>query len=306
MIRDATGINEAMDGTTPKGEQLVGVRQQAIAAGNNAIYDITNSSMVLFKKVCADVVKCLQVIPRESVLYKAYENAIGKENIGILNTFNNLPMYNFGVQVVKEMEDIEKQYLEQNIQVSLAQKELDIEDAIAIRQLKDINQAERLLVVRRKKRMAANQQLAQQNSQMQAQVQVQSAQAASQAKMQEMQAKAQIDAQMEQMKAQLEAQMEVLKHEHRKEIEMIKAQATLGFRTEEQEFREKLEVLKEDRKDTRVKKQASEQSKLISQRQGQRGEIPEPVGEEQTENPQDIINSIIDSASQATPPPLTQ
>ena len=306
MIRDATGINEAMDGTTPKGEQLVGVRQQAIAAGNNAIYDITNSSMVLFKKVCADVVKCLQVIPRESVLYKAYENAIGKENIGILNTFNNLPMYNFGVQVVKEMEDIEKQYLEQNIQVSLAQKELDIEDAIAIRQLKDINQAERLLVVRRKKRMAANQQLAQQNSQMQAQVQVQSAQAASQAKMQEMQAKAQIDAQMEQMKAQLEAQMEVLKHEHRKEIEMIKAQATLGFRTEEQEFREKLEVLKEDRKDTRVKKQASEQSKLISQRQGQRGEIPEPIGEEQTENTQDIINSIIDSASQATPPPLTQ
>ena len=50
MIRDATGINEAMDGTTPKGEQLVGVRQQAIAAGNNAIYDITNSSMLLFKK----------------------------------------------------------------------------------------------------------------------------------------------------------------------------------------------------------------------------------------------------------------
>ena len=31
---------------------LFGVRQQAIAAGNNAIYDITNASMLLFKKVC--------------------------------------------------------------------------------------------------------------------------------------------------------------------------------------------------------------------------------------------------------------
>lgn len=302
MIRDATGINEAMDGTTPKGDALVGVRQQAIAAGNNAIYDITNSSMVLFKKVCSDIVKCLQVIPRDSILYRAYENAIGKENIGVLNTFNNLPMYNFGVQVVKEMEDVEKQYLEQNIQVSLAQKELDIEDAIAIRQLKDVNQAERLLVVRRKKRMAANQQMAQQNSQMQAQAQAQASQAASQAKMQEMQAKAQIDAQMEQMKAQLEAQMESLKHEHRKEIEMIKAQATLGFRTEEQEFREKLEVLKEDRKDTRVKKQATEQSKLISQRQGERGELPETSEESEGGDAQDIINSIIDSASQPAPP----
>lgn len=296
MIRDATGINEAMDGTTPKGDALVGVRQQAIAAGNNAIYDITNSSMVLFKKVCSDIVKCLQVIPRESILYKAYENAIGSENIGILSTFNRLSMYNFGVQVVKEMEDIEKQYLEQNIQVSLSQKELDIEDAIAIRQLKDINQAERLLVIRRKKRMAANQQIAQQNVQMQSQAQVQSAQAASQAKLQEMQAKAQIDAQMQQMKSQIEAQMEVLKHEHRKEIEMIKAQATLGFRTEEQEFREKLEVLKEDRKDTRVKKQAVEQSKLVSQRQGERGELPEALNESKDDSPEDIINQIIKNA----------
>ena len=61
----------------------------------------------------------------------------------------------------------------------------------------------------------------------------------------------------------------------RKEIEMIRAQATLGFRTEEQEFKEKLEVLKEDRKDERVDKQASKQSKLISQRKGERGELEE-------------------------------
>lgn len=277
LIRDATGINEAMDASTPKGDQLVGVRQQAIAAGNNAIYDITNSSMVLFKKVCSDIVKCLQVIPRESILYRAYTNAIGKENASILNTFANLPMYNFGVTVVKEMEEVEKQYLEQNIQASIAQKELDIEDAIAIRQLKDVNQAERLLIVRRKKRMARNQQMAQENAQSQAQAQIQSAQAASQAKQQEMQMQAQIDAQTMQLKAQLEMQLETLRHEHKKEIETMKAEATLGFKTDDQEFRQKLEVFKEDRKDDRVKKQTADQSKLISQRQGQRGEVQEPL-----------------------------
>jgi hypothetical protein len=288
MIRDTTGINEAMDGTTPKGEQLVGVRQQAIAAGNNAIYDITNSSMVLFKKVCHDIVKCLQILPKESVIYKAYTNAIGNENMKVLNAFSDLSMYNFGVHVVKEMEDVEKQYLEQNIQVSLAQKELDIEDAIAIRQLKDINQAERLLVVRRKKRIARNQEMAQQNSQMQAQIQQQSAQAASQAKQQEVQMEAQIESQMAQMKHQMEIQKLQIEHEMRKEIEMIRAQATLGFRTEEQEFKEKLEVLKEDRKDDRVEKQAVEQSKLIAQR---KGEGPALDGEDQ--EVQDIVNNII-------------
>ena len=281
MIRDATGINEVMDASSPKGDALVGVRQQALAAGNNAIYDITNSSMVLYKKVCQDVVKCLQVIHPESILYRVYENAIGKENMRVLSSFRNLSMYNFGVNVVKEMEETEKQYLEQNIQISLSQKELDLEDAMAVRQLKDVNQAERLLVVRRKKRIAMNQQIAMQNSQQQAQIQQASAQAASQGKMQEMQMEAQIATQEMQLKAQLEAQLESVKHEFRKEIEMIKAQATLGFKEDDENFKQKLEVLKEDRKDDRVKKQAVEQSKLLSQRQEKRGELPddsEPTG----------------------------
>tara|TARA_R100001129_G_scaffold124723_1_gene87154 strand:- start:934 stop:3354 length:2421 start_codon:yes stop_codon:yes gene_type:complete len=275
LIRDTTGINEAMDASSPKGDALVGVRQQAISAGNNAIYDITNSAMVLFKKVCEDIVKCIQIIPEDSVLMKVYQNAIGETNMKVLSSFSDLPMYNFGVQVHKEMEDEEKQYLEQNIQVALAQKEIDLEDAISIRDLKDINQAERLLIVRRKKRMKQQQEIAMQNSQMQSQQAQQAAMSASQARQQEMQMESQLKAQEMQMKNQLEAQLEGVKHEFRKEIEIIRAQATLGFKTDDQEFKEKIEILKEDRKDDRVDKQASKQSKLISQRKGNRGELEE-------------------------------
>jgi hypothetical protein len=244
--------------------------------------------MILFKKVCEDIVKCLQILPPESVIFKVYENAVGKENMSVLSSFNDLPMYNFGVQVVKEMEDQDRAYLEQNIQMSLQQKELDIEDAIAIRNMKDVNQAERLLVVRRKKRIAQQQQMAMQNSQQQAEIQQASAQATSQAKMQELQMEAQLDSQKMQLQSQLEAQLEQVKHQFRKEIEIIKAQATLGFKEDDKNFKEKLEVLKEDRKDERVKKQSSEQSKLLSQRQGKRGELPEA-----SENVDDIVNSLL-------------
>jgi hypothetical protein len=294
LIRDATGINEVMDGSSPKGDQLVGVRQQAIAAGNNAIYDITNSSMMLFKAVVSDIVKCLQILPRESIVYKMYENAIGKENMDLLNSFSNLYMYNFGVTVSKEMEEVEKQYLEQNIQVALSQKELDIEDAIAIRQLKDINQAERLLIVRRKKRIAMNQQIAQQNSQMQAQVQQQSAMATSQAKQQEMQLQASIAMQQKQLEHQMDLERMQIEYALKKEIEMIKAQALLGMKSSEEEFKEKIEVLKEDRKDERVKKQAVEQSKLISQRDGKRGELKGAQNEvSQEQDKTGIINQVL-------------
>lgn len=273
LIRDTTGINEVMDGTSPKGEQLVGVRQQAIAAGNNAIYDITNAAIYLYSRICEDIVKCLQILPKGSVLFKAYERAIGKSNMEVLSSFGDLPMYNFGVKVQTEMDETEKAYLEQNIQVALAQKELDLEDAIAIRQLKDVDQAERLLIIRRKKRIRLQQQIAQQNSQMQAQMNQATAQASSQGKMAEIQAQAQAKIAEIQAKAQADATLLQLEYQLKGQLEGVKSQAGQQSKIQDMAFRKNLEDMKEDRKDERVKKQAVEQSKMISQRKGERGEL---------------------------------
>lgn len=288
MIRDATGINEVMDASTPKGDALVGVRQQALAAGNNALYDITNAGMVLYRRVCEDIVKCLQVIPPDSVLYRVYEKAVGEKSMGVLQSFENLPMYNFGVMVVQEMSDDDRIFLEQNVQATLAQKEIDLEDAMAIRQVKDIDQAQRLLAVKRKKRMQMLQRQQQQNMQAQAQANAQASQVATQSEMQKMQVEAQVEVQKIQLKGQVEVQVAAALHQMRKELEMIRAQASLGFKADDKEFREKIETLKEDRKDKRVEKQAVEQSKLISQRQGNRGELE---GKQDGMN-QEVINEI--------------
>jgi len=288
MIRDATGVNEVMDASTPKGDALVGVRQQAISAGNNALYDITNASIVLYKRVCEDVVKCLQVIPKESILFRVYSKAVGEHSMELLSSFEELPMYNFGIRVVRDMSDEDRIFLEQNLQASLAQKEIDLEDAMAVRQVKDIDQAQRLLVVRRSKRLAKLQQQQQQNIQAQAQANAQAAQQSAQMEMQKMQAEAQIEAQKIQVKGQVDVQVAAALHEMRKEIEMIRAQAALGAKSEDKDFRQKLETLKEDRKDGRVEKQAVEQSKLIAQRQ-RKG----PPMEEELDPNDQIINQIL-------------
>ena len=278
MIRDTTGINEAVDASTPKSDALVGVREQAIAASNNATYDVTNAAMVLYKKVCQDVVKCLQILPPESVIFKAYENAIGETNMGVLSSFSELPMYNFGVQVQREMEDKDRVYLEQNIQIALSQKELDLEDAMAVRAMKDVNQAEQLLMVRRKKRMKKQQEIAMQNSQMQSQQAQQAALVASQAKQQEMQMTAQLDAQKIQLETEAEIAIAKVKHEMQKEIEQLRIMNRSAEKGADQMARSQIEKQKDDRKDERVKKQAIEQSKLIAQRKGERGTLEEQVG----------------------------
>ena len=206
-------------------------------------------------------------------MYQAYEKAIGKENMSVLSSFSKLPMYNFGVRVVSDMNDVDKAYLEQNIQVALAQKEIDLEDAIAIRQLRDIDQAERLLVVRRKKRIKQQQETAAMNSQMQAQMNQQTAMASSQGKMQEEQMKAQIDAQRIQIETQAKAQLMQLEYELKMQLENLKGNFGIAEQRIESGVKQNLENEKEDRKDERVKKQAVQQSKLISQRKGERPEL---------------------------------
>jgi hypothetical protein len=291
MIRDATGINEAMDGSTPKGDALVGVREQQMAAANNAIYDITHSSLVLYKKVCEDVIKSLQILPKDSVLFKTYEKAIGKDSMKIIKEFEKLPMYNFGVGVTTEMNDKDRVYLEQNIAQAIAQKELDLEDAIAIRRLKDVDQAERLLVVRRQKRIKRLQQMAQQNSQAQAQANMQATQAKAQSDAQLEQLKAQIRMQEEQMRGNLKMQEMELKYKFEMELEKLKGANSKQVAEAQGNVKSEVQKVMEDRKDERVKKQAVEQSKLISQRKGDRGELEDNSVEEEDDFLQQFINN---------------
>jgi hypothetical protein len=275
MIRDVTGVNEAMDASTPKGDALVGVQQIAIQSGNNAIYDITNAAAILYKKVCQDIVKCLQIVHPESILFSIYERALGKNNMDTISEFRDLPMYNFGVVVEKDMEEKDRQFLEQNIQVALGQKEIDLEDAVAIRQLKDVGQAEKVLMVRRKKRREAAQKAAQQQQQAQAQAKMQEMQAQMQAKQQEMQMVIQAEVSKIGTKMKAEMQLEQMKQEHEMKIMEMKLRIAEATRQDDVQSRKEVERMKDDRKDERVKKQAVEQSKLISQRQGQRGELKE-------------------------------
>jgi hypothetical protein len=197
------------------------------------------------------------------------------ENMKVLSSFKDLPMYNFGVRVVTEMNDRDRAYLEANIQAALSIGEINLEDAIAIRQLRDVDQAERLLVVRRKKRIREKQEQSSQNSQMQAQMNIQTAQASSQGKMQELNIGSQVE--LVKIQADKNAKLELLDREYALKMELERLKLGVGSMQQQSATAQKaeLETEKEDRKDERVKKQAIEQSKLISQRKGERPELTE-------------------------------
>ena len=270
MIRDVTGLNEARDGSMPDDRALVGIQKIAAANSNTATRHILNSGLYL----TSSVAECLSLRISDIIEYsptkEAFIQSIGVHNVATLEEMSDLHLYDFGIFIELMPDEEEKAILENNIQQALSQNSIDLEDAIDLRDIKNIKLANQLLKIRRKKKGQRDQQVQQQNIQAQSQANVQQQQASAQLEIQKQQALKQAEAQLAQMQAQLDAQK-------------MQADAALKAQLMEQEFQYNMKLRsidadnlksrennKEDRKDKRTKIQASQQSELIDQRKSGR------------------------------------
>ncbi len=137
---------------------------------------------------------------------EAFIQKIGGFNVGILEELNDLHLHDFGISIKLTPDEEEKAILENNIQMALQQKSIELEDAIDLRDIRNVKLANQVLKIRRKKRQENDQQVQQQNMQMQSQMNQQAAQAAMQAEVQKNKAMSESTAGLEQIKAQLESQ----------------------------------------------------------------------------------------------------
>ena len=268
MIRDVTGLNEARDGSMPDANALVGVQKLAAANSNTATRHILQSSLYLTVKTAEAISLRISDILEFSPTRDAFISSIGRFNVGTLDDIANMHLHDFGIFIELAPDEEEKQLLENNIQQALAKDQIYLEDAIDIREVKNLKLANQLLKVRRRKKQEKDQQMQQQNIQAQAQANAQAQQVASQAEIQKQQAITQQNTQLEQMKADLELRRLQAEKELKKELMQFEFNLNMQMKSKDQSLIDAKEKYKEDRKDERTKIQASQQSQLIDQRQG--------------------------------------
>ena len=269
MIRDVTGVNEARDASTPDKESLVGVQKMALLASNNATRNINSGFLNITKRVSEDIVLKLQDFFKYSNNKSVYHFALGDDMQANIEMMEDIPARNFGIFVDIAPDEEQRMLLEQNIQVSLAQQQLRIEDVISVRRIKNVKLANQMLVFKRKKMQEEQQKIAQQQSQMNAQVQQQSAQATSQMKQQELQMEAQIDQAKMKFKADVDSQKVQMEYslkekfeinQHKRRLKEIELGLTIKNETEIQ--KEGMKSERENKKDMNrmaiEKKQKSE------------------------------------------------
>ncbi len=266
MIRDVTGLNEARDASVPDKNALVGVQKLAAANSNTATRHILQSGLFL----TTETAECLSLRISDVLEYSdtkdAFIQRIGAHNVGTIEEMKNLHLYDFGIFIELQPDEEEKAMLENNIQQALAKNSIELEDAIDVRDIKNIKLANQLLKIRRQKKIARDQQLAERNIQAQAQANAQSQQVAAQAEVQKQQAITQSKAELEKVESQLELQKLQAEAQLKKDLMNHEFQLNMQLKQMEVDAMKNKETMKEDRKDERTRIQASQQSELIEQR----------------------------------------
>ena len=266
MIRDVTGLNEARDGSNPDKDSLLGLQKMAANASNVATRHINQASDYLTLRTCENISLKINDVLDFPLTRNSLMESISSFNVHVLKEIESLNLHDFGIYLELEPDDEQKGQLEQNIQVALQTGGIDLDDAIDIRQIKNLKLANELLKLRKKKKQEAAQQAQMANIQAQAQAnaeasersamaEVQKQQALTQEKVSIEQAKSQFEIQRMQTEAQIKKQLMAEEFNYQMQLAQIRANVE---KTKEQDI--------EDRKDKRVKIQGTQQSELIDQR----------------------------------------
>ena len=266
MIRAVTGLNEARDGTIANSDALVGVQKLAALSSNTATRHILDGSLYIYRTLAEALTYRVADILEYADFKDDFINKIGKYNVSILGDISDLYIYDFGIFIELSPDEEQKAMLEQNIQMALSKGDINLEDAIDIREIKNLKLANQLLKVKRKAKQEQDQQMEMQKQAMITQQQLKSQELAAQVAMQKIQAETQ-------------AKMQYRQADVAFEIEKQKAEAQLKAQLMEQEFQYNLQLQgmtqaqlsqreseKEKAKSERISQQNTEQSKLITQR----------------------------------------
>ena len=178
-IRDEVGINEYREGSSVNPKMGLGVLQSQIRESNNAtdfIYDA-------YLDITEQTIGKIGILLHDSVVFggNAYRSLF--EEVDVSKMY-----FDFKMEMLPD--DAEKAYVDSLINTALSNNLIDFDDAFKIRRIDNVKLQELFLSRAKKKRVEAEMQKAQQNSEMNAQIQERSAQAKMQSDMAMEEAKA--------------------------------------------------------------------------------------------------------------------
>ena len=266
MIRSVTGLNEARDGSTPNPDALVGVQKLAALSSNTATRHILDGSLYIYRTLAEALTYRVADILEYAEFKEDFINKIGKYNVSILGEISELYIYDFGVFIELSPDEEQKAMLEQNIQMALSKSSINLEDAIDIREIKNLKLANQLLKVKRKAKQEQEEKMQMQQQAMTAQQQLKSQEMAAQVAIQ----KINLEAQAQMKIKQAEIAFEIEKQNNEANLKAMLMKQEFAYNQQLRGISENALAFREGERETakkdRISQQNTEQSQLINQR----------------------------------------
>lgn len=266
MIRSVTGLNEARDGSNPDPNSLVGLQKLAALNSNTATRHILEAGLYIYRSLAEALTYRVADILEYSDFKDEFANQIGKYNVSILNEIKDLYIYDFGIFVEISPDEEQKAQLEANVQMALSKGDINLEDAIDIREIKNIKLANQLLKMKRVKKQEREERMAMQQQAITAQQQIKSQELAGQVAMQKIQAETQAKMQLKQAEVAFDIQKMNEEAKMKSQLMAEEFQYSMQLHGMEVGTLDKRDQMKEEAKAKRISQQNTEQSKLINQR----------------------------------------
>jgi hypothetical protein len=267
MLRDVTGLNQARDASTPDQYSLVGLQKLAALNSNVATRHILDATLQISQKLSEAISLRMGDILEYAEFKEEFANQIGKYNVKLVEEIKDLYLHDFGIFLEVAPDEEEKAQLEENIKIALQRDQIGLEDAIDIREVRNLKMANEVLKLKTKKKEAAKAQAEKSKQAMQSQINQQSQQMAAQAAMQKVQMETQAKIQIEQAEAQFQIEKYKAEADLKKELMAEEFKYQMQLKGMETQGIAQREDKREQSKSDRISQQNTEQSKLIQQRQ---------------------------------------
>ena len=265
MIRDVTGLGPR-DASMPDPDSLVGLQKLAALNSNTATRHILDGSLYLYRSLAEALTYRVADILEYADFRDEFANQIGKYNVATLREIKDLYIYDFGIFVEVSPDEEQRAMLEQNIQIALSKGDINLEDAIDIREIKNIKLANQFLKMKRKATEEKRQQMEMQKQAITSQQQLKSQQMAAQTAMQKMQMDFQTKMKLEEAKASYEVQKMQSEAALKAQLMETEFNYQMSLRGVSEQALQQREDQREIAKSQRISQQNTQQSKLIEQR----------------------------------------
>lgn len=267
LMRDVIGLNKASDASTPDKDALVGLQKMAALNSNIATRHILYARNDVTLRIAYGITYRISDLLKFSNLREDFIRKIGMYSVEDLEYIKDLHLYDFSIFLELTPDDEENAKFEADLSVEIQKNMLDTADKYKIMAIKNLKLRSQYLGILKRKREKRLLELDKEKFKAQSDENIRASQSAEQFRQQTAQIEAQVKSQIQQMITDGELQKEKLRGEEtRKSLEAeYNRKIELQYVVNSGQVEKTKET--EDRKDERLREQASQQSEMIKQRE---------------------------------------